>query len=805
MIDAGVTPPPDIVADGKIHRFDIEGDKPRTKNGWYTLFPDDPPAGAFGDWKRDIQQTWSAKEYQTLSPEEQTRYRANMEAARRAREQEQERMHAECRKECTAIWEQSEPAPADHPYLVAKGVKPHGLRLYKGALLVPIRDGSTLHGLQFIGADGEKRFKSGTDKRGHYYSIGGRPTKVLYLAEGYATAASIYEATGEPVAVCFDAGNLHPVLSALRKKMPKIQMVICADNDRNGDTNTGVIRATQAAQAEGALLAIPQFPEGVSGSDYNDLAQACGLDEVRRQVEACAEPISEDDTATKDEKHSEPLPLPAELLPVEPFDYDLLPGSFRPWVQDMCERMQCPPDFVAVAVMTALGSLIGRRLGVRPQNKTTWTAIPNMWGIVIGKPGVMKSPALSEALKPLNRLAAQAMSEFKDAEKEHKVEAAKADAVIAANDKKIKGMAADASKVSELTELVEQNEGLKEQRDSLPTPKRYIANDSSYQALGELLRHNPNGVLVFRDELVSLIKGLDREDQSEARGFYLEGWNGDGDYTFDRIGRGMNLYIPSLCISMLGGTQPGKISEYVRHAVKGGTGDDGLIQRFGLMVWPDINGKWKNIDRYPDTQAKNRAFEVFERLDSMQPEDVGAEQDTNVDGEPDGTPYLRLAPEAQAVFLQWRESLEDRIRGDELPDPLANHFAKYRKLIPSLALILHLAAGGTGPVSETATIKALAWSEYLDSHAQRVYGSLTHHEVGAAKAILRKIKQGKLDSAGFSSRDVWRPQWSKLTDREQVIKALNLLVDYQWLNFTEQKDTGGRTATLYTLNPEARI
>jgi hypothetical protein len=99
----------------------------------------------------------------------------------------------------------------------------------------------------------------------------------------------------------------------------------------------------------------------------------------------------------------------------------------------------------------------------------------------------------------------------------------------------------------------------------------------------------------------------------------------------------------------------------------------------------------------------------------------------------------------------------------------------------------------------------LAWSEYLDSHAQRVYGSLTHHEVGAAKAILRKIKQGKLEPDGFSSRDVWRPQWSKLTDREQVIKALNLLVDYQWLNSIEQKDTGGRTATLYTLNPEARI
>jgi putative DNA primase/helicase len=285
MTHAGLTPPPDIIADGKIHRFDIEGDKPRTKNGWYVLF-DDPSAGACGDWKRNIKETWSAKEYQTLSPEEQARHEANMEAAKRAREQEQKRMHAECREACAAIWEQAEPAPADHPYLAAKGVKPHGLKVHKGALLVPVRDGSTLHGLQFIGADGEKRFKSGTDKRGHYHSLGGRPTKVLYLAEGYATAASIHEATGQPVAVCFDAGNLQHVLSALRKKMPKIQMVICADNDRGGDTNTGVTKATEAAQAESALLAIPKFPEGVSGTDFNDLAQACGLEEVRKQVEA---------------------------------------------------------------------------------------------------------------------------------------------------------------------------------------------------------------------------------------------------------------------------------------------------------------------------------------------------------------------------------------------------------------------------------------------------------------------------------------------------------------------------------------
>nr|NJM04730.1 DUF3987 domain-containing protein [Desulfobacula sp.] len=123
-----------------------------------------------------------------------------------------------------------------------------------------------------------------------------------------------------------------------------------------------------------------------------------------------------------------------------------------------------------------------------------------------------------------------------------------------------------------------------------------------------LLRLNPNGLLVFRDEIVSLLKGLDRDGQDEGRGFYLTAWNGDSPYTFDRIGRGLNLHIPAICLSLLGGTQPGRLSEYIRAAVKGGTADDGLIQRFGLMVWPDLNGGWSNKDQHPDIDAKTEPF-----------------------------------------------------------------------------------------------------------------------------------------------------------------------------------------------------
>jgi len=286
MKAAGISTPPNIQADGVLHRFHAEGDKPRSKNAWYVLH-DDPPAGAFGHWGSGVSEKWSSVEHHTLSPEERERYRLNMESQRRQREAEQEKVRAEARRRVKTIWGRAKSAPADHPYLVKKGIKSHGLKEYKGSLVVPLRDGNgTIHGLQFVDGRGEKQFLSGTAKKGHYFSIGGNPETVLCLAEGYATAATIHEATGEPVAVCFDAGNLLPVAKVLRAKLPDIQIVVCADNDRHTKGNPGLSKAIEAAKEIGGLLAVPEFSKGTLGSDFNDLAAVIGPDEVKRKVDA---------------------------------------------------------------------------------------------------------------------------------------------------------------------------------------------------------------------------------------------------------------------------------------------------------------------------------------------------------------------------------------------------------------------------------------------------------------------------------------------------------------------------------------
>ncbi|MDA3822755.1 MAG: AAA family ATPase [Bacteroidales bacterium] len=293
MQSEGIIPPDSITTDGKLHRFHVQGDKIRSKNGWYILFDNEFPTGSFGCWKRGIRRTWSDRGRLPSTPAEKSRHKANIEAIRRKSEAEQRRVHSKCRKDSATIWKNAKIANNGHPYLVKKKVKSHRLKVYKGKLMLPVRDSNgKTHGLQFIGRNGKKQFKSGTHKKGNYHICGVNPVKVLYLAEGYATAASIHEATGESAVVCFDAGNLKPVAEVMRSKYPKIKIVLCADNDSNNDgkNNVGVIKATEAAQSINELIAIPQFPEDTSGSDFNDLMAVAGLDEVKLQINNAKKP-----------------------------------------------------------------------------------------------------------------------------------------------------------------------------------------------------------------------------------------------------------------------------------------------------------------------------------------------------------------------------------------------------------------------------------------------------------------------------------------------------------------------------------
>ena len=286
---AGLVPPDEIEADGKLRRFASNG-KRGDDAGWYSLHGDGIPAGIFGDWRTGFTQTWRADIGRTLTPGEEAAHRARAEAMRREREAEEARRKEEARERASVILAESEPC-TEHPYLTRKHIKAHGARLYKGALLIPMRAGGDLHSLQFIDADGTKRFLYSGRVTGCYFSIG-KPDKVLCIAEGFATGATIHEATGHAVAVAFNAGNLSPVATAMREKFPDARLIVCADDDIATPGNPGLTKATEAAQIVGGMLAIPAFgadrPE--KATDFNDMAALSGLDAVQRAIANASEP-----------------------------------------------------------------------------------------------------------------------------------------------------------------------------------------------------------------------------------------------------------------------------------------------------------------------------------------------------------------------------------------------------------------------------------------------------------------------------------------------------------------------------------
>ena len=274
MLAAGLTPPESIEADGTLHRFASDGRR-GDDSGYYVLHLDRLPAGMFGCWRAGIKQTWHAESGRPFTAEERRAHRERIEAMRRQRQADEAERHRSTAERAQRIWRESTPAPAEHPYLARKAVMSCGLRTSGDELLVPMATDGEIVNLQRIGPDGEKKFLPGGRVSGVYFGIG-EPDNLLCIAEGFATGASLHEATGYAVAVAFSAGNLRHVAETMRRKFPKLRIVIAGDNDKSG---TGQRAALEAARAVGALVAIPS----TQGRDWNDIARV----RIQRPAAAC--------------------------------------------------------------------------------------------------------------------------------------------------------------------------------------------------------------------------------------------------------------------------------------------------------------------------------------------------------------------------------------------------------------------------------------------------------------------------------------------------------------------------------------
>jgi phage/plasmid primase-like uncharacterized protein len=313
-----------VISDGEWHRFRVSGDKRGEESGTYKQYGDSPYNGLYRCHRRGITEKWSPKtDRGDSSPAEREKYRKRVAENERKRERKTE---AAARR-AERIWAEAKPAMDAHQYLVKKRIKPHGIRVGDdGRLIVPVygQDGK-LASLQFISATGKKLFLGGAAAGGGYYLIGeiDESTTKILVAEGFATAATLHEATGWPVVVAFNADNLLKVAPWLHKLHSGALIVICADDDRwkPEKGNPGLTKGREAASAIGAVLAVPDTT-GIEGTptDFNDVYIARGLDEVRLQIETAIEQESER-AERQDRADAEPLPE----LP--PFDVPTMSGE----------------------------------------------------------------------------------------------------------------------------------------------------------------------------------------------------------------------------------------------------------------------------------------------------------------------------------------------------------------------------------------------------------------------------------------------------------------------------------------------
>jgi putative DNA primase/helicase len=394
-----------------------------------------------------------------------------------------------------------------------------------------------------------------------------------------------------------------------------------------------------------------------AGREIGDHTNAPQQAETNAQSESMSEASAGDDWPN-------PIPLGGELPAVPPFDLRLLPECLRPLVEDTAERMQVCLDFPAVAAVLCLAGTTNRRARIQPKAAdTSWVVTPNLWGGIIAQPGLMKSPVISAITQPLTRIESDWRAEYESATKACEQQQEEAELRRSAWREQYKASAKNGKSVS--PRPVDDT--------AVPKERRLITQDATFESLHKVMADNPAGVFVIRDELTGWLASLDRQGREGERAFYLSAWNGDTPHTIDRIGRG-SVYVEACCVSILGGIQPARLRAYLVDALKDGPANDGLMQRFQVLVYPDAAGQWKYVDRVPNSAATSQAKQTYRRL-------------VNVVAD---SPVLCFASDAQALFVEWLTELEGKVRDDSLHPALVSHLAKYRKLMPSLGPALRV-------------------------------------------------------------------------------------------------------------------
>ncbi len=494
----------------------------------------------------------------------------------------------------------------------------------------------------------------------------------------------------------------------------------------------------------------------------------------------------------KPQPWSKALALPKSKVEVKKLTNDMLPNSLRPWIVDVAERMQIPLEYLATPAIVAAASIIGRKITIRPIPKDSWCVIPNLWGFIVGDPGSMKSPAIAEAMRPLEKIAKRSRDDFRRECRERQADERNSLLQIESlkESLKVNFKSGNASLIAkqkeELTKLLDSREPPKE--------KRYKTNDPTVEKLAVILQENPNGILLLRDELSGWLETLNKAGREGSREFYLEAWNGNSSYTVDRIGRGTQ-HVDALCLSIFGSIQPAKLEEYIENTVSS-KGDDGFLERFQMIVYPEKPKSWILMNKSPNEDAEKEAFAVFEHLDKFSGNEFHIDSSSSI-------PFLLFSESAQILADAWRLKLETRLLEGQDSNIFQAHLSKYRSLMPSLALVFTMLRSSSTKIENVGveeTRMAISWCDFLESHAKKIYEKVINEEKAYAQVLAEKIQEQSVYD-GEKIRDIYRRNWRGINTQEKLEKAIKHLTTLGWVRTEVIKALGGRSEVL-RINPE---
>lgn len=757
VIEAAGLHPGHVLPDGKLHRCSVEG-KPQARDGAYVLHPETPVSGWWLNWRTGDSGKWTAKEEYALSKAERETLQVRIEVDRRTREAEDIKRHAEAAVKAKRILTNIRSCDA-HAYLDRKGVMPcPGLKKGNdGRLVVPVLglDGQAVS-LQFITDEGDKHFLTGGRIRGGYFAIKGAAGP-LYIAEGLATGLSIREATGQTVLCAFNAGNLEHVAAHARQKYPDRELVLCADDDHATDGNPGVSKATAAALAVGASLAVPSFREPAGRTDFNDLHQAEGLDVVRAQLAGPSKPVAVAEAPIE--------PVSFDALNVPDVDPALLPPALGEFCEAVAEGLQVPFELVLINALAVVAGAGQRKFKV--QVRPDYMEPVNIYALAALPPGERKS-ATSEACKrPLVDWETEAQEEARESIRNTLSERKTLEKAIEAK----RAKAGNAKTAEDRRALIDEIKALEAELPEVPAAPRLLIDDVTPEAIPAFMERQQERAVIIEAEggLFDILAGR------YSKGVpYLDAvlklWSGEAVHVDRRSGQNIVLHDPALTICL--SPQPDVVRGL---AEKPGFRGRGLLGRF-LFLLPRSRVGRREVEPRPIPQAVQARYAAKVRGLLSLPWALG------MDGKP--VPYLlQIAPDAYREWANFYRDVEAELRpGGEL-ELIADWGGKLHGAAARLAGLLHLVehdAPHLHPIGLDTMQQALGLAAVLTEHAKAAFALMgADPDIECAKHILAWIVDRRVDA--FQAREAFQAVKGRYSKMELVKAGLSILEERAYI------------------------